>query len=221
MNNTSHEDNVLSEDNDKEATPGIHDAKLEDSVPWAKQKLDDCISLDTGIATGITPRKNEYYDGVLNNDVPMETDAEFATGITPRKNEYHGVPKENAEELIAKITPWKNEYHDEFVTGITPRKNAADSSRVSLEFTGITPWTNESHNKFVTGITPRKHECHVKYVASPGGNAGYFENITPRKNDTKNEIINFAPAVTDIIQIPPWEAPSTNLHSSTLEDNIP
>ena len=60
-----------------------------------------------------------------------------------------------------------------------------------------------------------------------------LSKITPRKIVSlelakiipqKNEMFNLAPAVTNrcaLIGIPPWEAPTTNLHSSTLEVDIP
>ena len=103
----------------------------------------------------------------------------------------HGVPN-NGVLMESDYVPCANYGVSLEVSKIIPKKNAAVSNGVSLEFTGITPWTNEPHDEFVTGITPPKHERHVKDVASPGGNADYLKNITPRINET----CNFDPAVT-------------------------
>ena len=117
--------------------------------------------------TKITPRKTEYYDGVPNNGVPMDTNAEFTAKITPRRDEYHA----DGVSLY---------------TGIA---------------TGITHRDNEHYNEDC--ISPNKYDETLNAT------------ITPRNNTTKNEIIDFAPAVPDqsVVSGP---TPKTN----TSEDNV-
>ena len=185
-------------------------SRLGKGVPWTNNDV-PMPDGDKYVAM-ITPTKNETF-----NFAPAVTDpsvvTEFTlrknandsngvslefTGITSGKNEYH-------DEFVTGITPPKHKYHDKFVTGITPKNEYTPQTYargipsahgvciplkepLSSRMEDTVPWTNngvpmEDKDGLYHGISDKAKE--------------YITNITPRKNDTKNEIINFAQAVTD------------------------
>lgn len=86
------------------------------------------------------------------------------------------------------------------LTGSTPTKNAYVCNSVSLEATDITP---------------------TKYHGVPDKAKEYIANITPKKNDTKNETIDFTAAVTDNAGITPWTTTNVDPLPSQTEDGVP
>ena len=131
-----------------QATP--HPSSMEDGVPWtthgvliaADKGIPMAVKDDTNFVAAITPRRNEYHNGVLIYGILFFTGN--ATGITPRKNEYHdGISLYTGS--ATGITPRTNEYHENADSAkITPQKNEifnlAPVVTNRCDFTGITPW---------------------------------------------------------------------------------